>query len=137
MRRIMQVGAVALALACAPSGPDMIAYDVDVCAYCHMLISDPRFAAVLVTDHGRSVKFDSIECLRAYYAHLAQPASVVSIWVSDFQRPRTLIDAMRARFVDLGDGHAPMGRGWVAVTSPEAAQALGMRGDTKTWSELQ
>jgi hypothetical protein len=63
---------------------------------------------------------------------------VGSVWVSDYQRPGTLIDATRARFVDLGPGRAPMGRGLAAIATAAAAAQLGITDQTsiKQWSDL-
>jgi copper chaperone NosL len=138
-RHAMALSAFALISACGPSKPDPIAYDADQCSYCRMQISDPRFGAELVTRRGRSVKFDSIECLLAFYKQAASANDVGSVWVSDFQHPGTLINAAGARFVDIGAGRAPMGRGWVAVVSADDAAKLGITDAQaiKRWSDLQ
>ena len=135
----------ALALICSLSGctdtkPEPIAYDVDACAYCRMQISDPRFGAELVTAKGRTLKFDSIDCLVAYYRQAAAAHDVASVWVSNTRFPGHLIDATRARYIDLGAGRASMGRvhGWAAVEMARDAIALGVTDTTalKHWSDL-
>lgn len=129
----------ALLAACGSGKPDAIAYDVDQCHYCRMQISDPRFGAELVTRRGRSLKFDSIECLLSFYKQANAAGDVASVWVSDFRHPGTLINAAGASFVDIGAGRAPMGRGWVAVVSAEDAATLGITDAqaVKRWSDLQ
>jgi copper chaperone NosL len=103
-----------------------------------MQISDRRFGAELLTRHGRSIKFDSIECLLAFYKQAASAGDVGTVWVSDFQHPGTLIDATHASFVDLGMGRAPMGRGWAAVGTAADAAKLGITDPhaIKRWSDL-
>ena len=135
----MALSALALMSACSSTKPDAIAYDADQCHYCRMQISDPRFGAELLTRHGRSLKFDSIECLLSFYKQANKADDVASVWVSDFQHPGTLINAAGATFVDLGAGRAPMGRGWAAVASVEGAAQLGIPGAdaVKRWSDLQ
>ena len=130
---------LSLVVACAPGRPEPIALDADSCTYCRMLIGDGRFAAAIVTTHGRTVKFDSIECLVAYYRQASAEHGVASVWVSDYRHPGTLLDASTARFVDIGEGRTPMGRGWAAVASARDAAALGVidAGAIKRWSELQ
>ena len=130
--------ALSLAAACGARGPEPIAYGTDACAYCRMQIVDPRFGAELVTNKGRTVKFDSIECLVAYYRQAAGANDVASVWVSDIRHPGTLIDATRARFVDLGPGRAPMGRGWAAVADSNGAVAIGISDPAaiKRWADL-
>jgi NosL. len=128
--RTAAIAAVTLAAACGASGPDAIAYDADQCAYCHMQISDHRFGAVLVNAHGRSVKFDSIECLHAFYSHAAATHDVRSVWVTDYTHPGTMLSVAAARFVELGAGRSPMGRGLAALP------AVPDTGASKRWSDL-
>lgn len=137
IRRGVSVLMLVLASACGSNKPVPILYDVDACAFCRMQISDPRFGAEIVTKHGKPIKFDSIECLVSYYKQSIAAGDVASVWVSDFTHPGTLIDASTARFVDLGPGRAPMGRGWAAIPNAAAAPALGVA-DTavKWWSDL-
>ena len=134
----MLTAALSLAAACGARGPEPIAYGSDACAYCRMQIVDPRFGAELVTTKGRAVEFDSIECLVAYYKQAAGAHDVASVWVSDFRHPGTLIDATRARFVDLGPGKAPMGRGWAAIADSTDAAAIGIADPAaiKRWTDL-
>lgn len=136
--RVLSLAALLVATGCAPSGPDPIVYGADVCAYCRMQISDSRFGAELVTRKGRSVKFDSIECLLGYYKQAAAANDVASVWVSDFRHPGTMLDAGAARFIDLGAGRAPMGRGWAAVATARDAAALGVIdiAAIKRWGDL-
>jgi copper chaperone NosL len=124
VRHAVALSAFTLIGACGPTKPETIAYDADQCNYCRMQISDPRFGAELLTRHGRSVKFDSIECLVAFYTQAVAANDVGSVWVSDFQHPGTLIEATHATFVDLGAGRAPMGRGWAAASTTDAAIKL-------------
>ncbi|HEV8447806.1 MAG TPA: nitrous oxide reductase accessory protein NosL [Gemmatimonadaceae bacterium] len=137
----MRVAILSLVVACAPGKPEPIAVNADACTYCRMLIGDGRFAAAIVTAHGRTLKFDSIECLVAYYRQAAAAHDVASVWVSDLRHPGTLIDASTARFVDVGEGRAPMGssHGWAAVASARDAAALGFidAATIKRWSDLQ
>lgn len=135
----MSVAVLALA-ACGPHTPAPIAYNVDTCDYCRMVISDPRFGAELVTKKGRTIKFDSIECLLGYYKQASSAGDVESVWVADMRHPGVLIDATQARFVDLGPGRAPMGggRGWAAIADEQDAAAIGItdRAAVKRWSDL-
>lgn len=143
-RRVLRFGAlrsatIAFAVACASPVPGAIAYGVDSCAYCRMLIADERFAGVALTVKGRTIKFDSIECLVAYLHEHDTTHTIASVWVSNFRSPGVMLDASRARFVDLGAGRAPMGRGWVALASPRDAAALGIidADAIKHWTDLQ
>lgn len=136
-RDALKFAALAIGSACARSGPESIAYDADVCAYCRMTISDPRFGAAIVTLKGRTLDFDSIDCLVSYWKSRGLDEHAASAWVADFRRPGTLIEAAGARFIDLGGGRAPMGgrRGIAAVRTDVDAAALGIR-DTRSWAQL-
>lgn len=129
-RKTVGMAALAAVMACASGRPEIIAYDADQCVYCHMQISDPRFGAVLVNAHGRSMKFDSIECLRAYYAQAVARHDVASVWVSDYTHPGTMLNAEGARFVELGGGRSPMGRGLAALPAQPDT------GASRRWSQL-
>ncbi len=137
----MRATMLSLVVARAPGKPEPFAFDSDACTCCRMLISDGRFAAAIVSTHGRTVKLDSIECLLAYYRQASAAHDVASVWVSDYRHPGTLLDASTARFIDIGDGRTPMGaeRGWAGVASARDAAALGIidAGDIKRWSDLQ
>jgi len=99
--------------ACAAAGPRPIAYDRDVCAFCSMTVSDPRYGAELVTVKGKVLTFDSIECLASYY--LANRAATRSVWVTQSGR---LVPAERTRFrraAPDAEGSSPMGLGLSAA----------------------
>jgi len=140
-RHAVHATMLSLVVACAPGRPEAIAFDSDACTYCRMLISDGRFAAAIVTAHGRTLKFDSIECLVAYYRQASAAHDVASVWVSDYRHAGTLLDASTARFVDVGEGRTPMGvgHGWTAVASARDAAAIGVidAGAIKRWSDLR
>ncbi len=92
------------------TGPSEIRYGEDVCVHCRMPIADPRFAAELVTETGKVLKFDAIECAAAHasadlagteyeaFVHLPED---LSQWVH----------AGEARFIRSSEIHSPMGAG--------------------------
>lgn len=108
-----------LLAACAPE-PEPIRYGEDQGAFCKMTISDARYGAELVTKTGKVYKFDSVECLTGYL-HAAPEAqrTIHSLWVTDFERPGTLIDAETALFLHSDRLRSPMGMNLTAF-SPEA-----------------
>jgi copper chaperone NosL len=125
--RVLAISALLWLGACANSRPAPIAYDADTCTRCHMQISDRRFSAEVVTRHGRTLKFDSIDCLRAYTTQPGATIEPASTWVASFVDPGVMLRADRAYFVDLGASRGPMGttHGWAAVASPAEAARLG------------
>lgn len=124
-------------MACGGDRPERIAYGTRACDYCHMTISDDRFAAELVTPKGKVYAFDSIECLLAFRAHPTPADSGGAAWVTDFARPGTLMRADSARYLRTTALGTPMGRGLVAVSPLDTvvASQLGAA-RTMSWSEV-
>jgi len=68
MRRLLPLFFLLLLLfaGCRPKGPVAIEYGQDICAFCKMIIADPRFGAEVITKTGKVYKFDSVECMVAH-----------------------------------------------------------------------
>ncbi|HKP30212.1 MAG TPA: hypothetical protein VJU15_12450, partial [Gemmatimonadales bacterium] len=101
-RRSTGLAAASLAAvaACGAPGPKPIVLGETPCAHCHMSISDPRFAAELVTTHHRTRLFDDAGCLAAFVAEGAGEAQAIrSLWVSDYVHPGIMLRAEQAHFV--------------------------------------
>ncbi len=125
--------------ACAATGPRPIAYGHDECAYCRMVVSDSRFAAALLTGKGRTVVFDSAECLAGYVAQEGSRRgndAAQSLLVSDYDHPGRLIPARRARFLRLAGPGSPMGKGLAAFRSDADARRVTDRTGTSGWDEV-
>jgi hypothetical protein len=60
---------VALAVACqgASDPPKDPVWGKQPCSSCAMLVSDPRFAAQLLTDSGDRLYFDDVGCMAAFF----------------------------------------------------------------------
>jgi copper chaperone NosL len=76
------------------------------CAHCHMLVSDPRTAAQLVTHRGERLYFDDVGCLVEHM--LAHPAEIAFAWARDTHGQ--WLNAFRARY-RTGES-TPMGYGF-------------------------
>ena len=125
-----------LASACAPRGPQPIAYDAESCHYCRMTISDPRFGAEVLTSTGRPHVFDSIECLATFVASQA-PAALRGVWVSDWNHPGTFVAVDSAEFRRLpGPAGSPMGEGWVATARGHAPGGMPNAGAALRWADV-
>ena len=131
--------AVLAAAACGTAAPGHMAYDGShSCDYCRMAITDPRYGAQLITTTGKTLRFDSIECLAAYYAQAREAGTAASVWVSDVADPGTFVASGNARFVrQRGLAGSPMGLG-LAAFGPQADDAVLARdfGDVMTWTEV-
>lgn len=124
--------AVAGLAGCAQATPQ-VTWDVDECDYCRMTVSDKRFGSAAVTSGGRTVHFDSIECLAAWVD--AQPASPRGIWIADASAPGTLLPVADVRFHRTAVGKSPMGKGFVAVA--RSAGPTPWDGPVLSWVEVR
>lgn len=116
---------------CTTEGePPFIAIGRDACAFCRMTVSETRFASALVTAKGRTLVFDSVECLASYCAKAGHEHSAPAraLWVSAGEKPREMIPAERAFFARVADGSSPMGKGLVAERA--------LRTNSLTWSQV-
>jgi copper chaperone NosL len=141
--RRARAAVVAVSLAAAActgaEGPHQIAYDgSESCAFCRMAITDRQYGAELVTANGKVHQFDSIECLASFVAQARPTGVAASIWVSDFEKPGTLIAADQARFVrSRGSRNSPMGLGLMAFGSEISdADLLKRFGIVLRWTEV-
>jgi copper chaperone NosL len=137
--RLVAIGGTALLLACGAGAPVALRWDEEACKHCHMTLSDRRFGAEVVTVHGRTLAFDDTGCAAEYLAGGAlPPEDVSSIWVVDYSRPDTLIDARLAFFVQSDSFQTPMGSGVIATASAgNAAQlAEANAGKRLSWPEV-
>lgn len=109
-----------LALAACEAGPREIHAGAEECAHCRMLVSETRFASQLLTDRGRGLVFDSIECM-AEFLDEEEDLRVRSLWVTDFERPGTWLPVDEAVFLQSQHLRSPMGLGLSAYADETAA----------------
>ncbi len=131
---LMLAGGAALAhlTGCADGTPS-INWDLDSCEHCRMTISDRRFGTAAITSGGRTVRFDSLECLAGWLA--ADTDSPRSLWGSDAAAPGTLLPLANLRFHRMAEGTSPMGMGFVAVATVHGSTPWD--GQVLTWDELE
>lgn len=125
---------------CAGYAPEEIHYGTDQCDYCKMTIADKSFGSELITQTGKVLKYDSIECLAAADMSFASRSQDVhSRWVTDFGKPGQFLDAHKAWIVLAERQKSPMGIGLVAVSSEESAAKLvdEVGGRIVAWSETK
>lgn len=128
-----------VALGCSQPTPGVIHYDSDACDHCRMTISDPAFAAQVVTRTGKVYRFDDPKCLVSFVAagHV-DPSAIHSIWMNDHAHPDTLVDATHAVFVVSERLRAPMNGGMAAFASRVDASTLQavVGGDLRSWDAV-
>jgi len=111
----LRTGIIAATVACA-AGPHVIRIGFDICSECRMLVSDARFGAQVITKTGKTLTFDSIECMNKYVAQM--PAGDVrEKWVVDASHPGALIRVADATERRDGVLHPPMGATYTVATA--------------------
>ncbi len=117
--------------------PDPINYGSDGCHFCSMTIVDKQHAAEIVTDKGKSFKFDASECMMNHIKSIDQ-TTISMFLVNDFNQPGTLIDATEATFLISKNLPSPMGAYLSAFKSKEAAETIQSlnEGELYTWEAL-
>ncbi|NGP77531.1 hypothetical protein G3570_12860 [Balneolaceae bacterium YR4-1] len=113
------VGMLALLTACSQK-PDEVHYGSDECAHCKMMITNNRFASQIVTDTGKSIKFDAIECLADYTEEHKSELKTAKMWVSDFNNPGSWIEVGKANIVKSEVVKSPMGESLLAFENEDA-----------------
>lgn len=99
---------------CAGGPAEPVAIDTanDACAYCRMIVSDPRVAAQVVAPGDEPLIFDDIGCLRDYLA--SHDAAVdAAIFVAD-HRTGAWVPATSAVFTRSTVRRTPMASGILA-----------------------
>ena len=120
--------------------PEPIRYGKDACDHCKMTIVDQKFAAEIVTQKGKSFKFDDVACLVNYLTESKVPeADLAFILVDQYNKPGELVDARQAVYLS-GDGiRSPMMGNTAAFPDAEAARAAQTELATtklRTWHDL-
>ncbi|WP_138430978.1 nitrous oxide reductase accessory protein NosL [Fodinibius saliphilus] len=110
-----------LLVACSQE-PAEVHYGSDECAHCKMMITDGRFASQIVTDKGKSIKFDAIECMTVYHRNNKEELKNAKLWVSNFANPGEWIEAPDAQFVKSEVVKSPMGESLLAFPTATKAE---------------
>ena len=127
------------ALACAAPAPQAFHYDSDGCDHCRMTISNPAFAAQVVTRTGKVYRFDDPDCVVSFVSsgRVAAP-DVHSIWANDHAHPDTRVRAGDAFFVVSDRIRGPMNGHMAAFASEHDAKAFqaSVGGALQRWSDV-
>ncbi len=134
---IAALGFLILATACSQE-PAVIHYGSDECAHCKMMITDEQFASQIVTDKGKALKFDAIECMAVYQRENADELQGAIRYVSDYNQPGNWLKAKEAQFVKSEVVNSPMGESLLAFPSYEEAKKhiTERPGQLLGWSEV-
>lgn len=100
---------------------------------------DQKFGTEIITKKGKVFRFDSDECMRDYYkADKAGQAGYAQIFVTDYDKPGTLIDAKTAFFLHGPKVKSPMGGNLAAFSSKLNAEKLKgtLGGEILSWEQM-
>ena len=114
-----------------PDGPVPIAFDKEACAYCHMHVGDPKFAAQLQTKDGRVYNFDDPGCMLRYDEE--QHPQVHAIYFRDVHEGCWL-ERSRAAFVRVSPTPMGFGLGAVDKETPGAIAWDAARKELREWA---
>ncbi|HEY5948261.1 MAG TPA: hypothetical protein VIV40_22345 [Kofleriaceae bacterium] len=98
-----------------PDEVQPIAWNVEACAHCHMLIGDPAFAAQVITDDGKVLSFDDPGCAARFIRE--NHTKIHRAWFHDGHSDRW-IPLADVAFVKAAT--SPMGSGMIAVAKGTA-----------------
>jgi len=115
------LGLLFLTAACSQE-PVEIHYASDECAHCKMMITDDQFASQLVTEKGKALKFDAIECMAVYQRENQDELNGARLWVSNYNEPGTWLNALEAQYVKSEVVKSPMGESLLAFPDETAAK---------------
>lgn len=116
------VGLLLFVAACSQE-PVEIHYASDECAHCKMMITDDQFASQIVTDKGKALKFDAIECMAVYHREHKEELNKARLWVSNYNEPGTWLNALEAQYVKSEVVKSPMGESLLALPNKEVAES--------------
>jgi copper chaperone NosL len=129
------VGALALPGERRRTGPPVLRYGDERCAYCGMSIGDPRFAAAWRDAGGGEQHFDDIGCMVNASRH-RDPGPNTEWWVHDY-RDESWLDADGAAYVVADTIKTPMNYRVAAFAHVDDARAFVQQVGTEyAWSSL-
>ena len=129
---------VALILVSCSIEPSKIEYGNDACHFCKMTIVEPTHAAQMVTNKGKPFKYDAIECLLNDV--LERESNEIALFlVTDYLKPKVLIDAETATYLISPAVQSPMGANLSAFSNKEAAKEYVKTNNDKlfNWQEIK
>lgn len=125
-------------VSCSTNKPEPIRLNADNCDFCKMTIVDGRFGAELITNKGRSYKFDDLSCMKGYVKENGM-TEAAKYFIHNYMEDNELIDATTATFLQSDSFHSPMGGNAAAfkdkTDAEKLAQTLGA--NTLDWEKVK
>jgi copper chaperone NosL len=122
---------------CGHTGPRPIELNKDMCAFCRMTITDPKFATQVVTTKGRQYIFDDMVCLIAFGKD-NKNLDITGYYVADYMQPQQFILIEKAMILESDSLRSPMGGNYAAFANEDSAMQFSKKFNAKsvTWSKL-
>lgn len=138
MKKFWWLLSICLLIVACEVKPQEIAYGSDGCHFCKMTIVDTKHAAQLVTEKGKSFKYDAIECMLNHLNEWNE-VPIKYYLVTDYANPKVLIDASVANYLISEAIPSPMGVNLSAFENPIVREQMIQRigGDILSWEQLQ
>ncbi|MBK7027770.1 MAG: nitrous oxide reductase accessory protein NosL [Bacteroidales bacterium] len=114
-----------------------INYGKDNCELCRMTVMNPQYAAGLLTSKGKVYTFDAGECL-VRYVKKNGINEMDQYFMSDYNKPGSLVDATTAFYLQGDSIQSPMGGNLASfkdLTSAKVAQTS-LGGQILSWKDL-
>ncbi|MBK7174430.1 MAG: nitrous oxide reductase accessory protein NosL [Bacteroidales bacterium] len=114
-----------------------INYGKDNCELCRMTVMNPQYAAGLLTSKGKVYTFDAGECLVRYVKKNGVNEKD-QYFMSDYNKPGSLVDATTAFYLHGDSIQSPMGGNLASfkdLTSAKVAQTS-LGGQILSWKDL-
>lgn len=127
-----------LSIICSCSNePAKINYGKDLCEHCKMTIMDKKFGAELINKKGKTLKFDSGECMLSYMK-TDKKIEAAQILIINYANPEELINAEKSFFLHGGNVNSPMGGQLAAFKTREDAEKFQeeLQGDLVLWTDV-
>ncbi len=136
MRKILFITLVIFLYSC-DNKPQVITYGVDLCQHCKMTIMDKKFGAELINKKGKTLKFDSGECMVSYMK-TDKDFVAAQILVINYSNPEELIEADKSFFLHGGNVNSPMGGQLAAFKTRADAEKFQkeLQGDLLLWTDV-
>ncbi len=114
-----------------------IEYGKDNCEQCRMTVMNPQFAAAMLTSKGKTYAFDAEECL-VRYLKAKEIHENDQYFVSDYNKPGSLINAVTAIYLHSDNIQSPMGGNLAAFSDEASAENVQkeLGGEVLNWQQL-
>jgi hypothetical protein len=114
---VVALGWVLVRAQAMPEGPQPVVWGKQACAFCHMHVSEPAFAAQLHTATGEVLYFDDPGCL--FSLERQRPRDVHARWFHHLREDRWL-SGSEVGFIPVDPTPMGFGLGAVDASTPDA-----------------